>query len=113
MHNSGHHTIEANYSSQYDILWRIILGYPMGNTEMLRPSVLVNLVGEKGFNGPVTYEGIEEVLKIPNTYVHVYGKSETKPGRKMGHVTLIGNDRFDLIRKANHIKSTLRVISAS
>jgi 5-(carboxyamino)imidazole ribonucleotide synthase len=113
VHNSGHHTIEANHSSQYDILWRIILGYPMGNTEMLRPSVLVNLVGEKGFSGPVSYEGIEAVLKIQNTYVHIYGKRDTKPGRKMGHVTLTGNDRLDLMRKATVIKSTLKVISAS
>ena len=82
----------------------------MGNTEMLRPSVLVNLVGEKGFNGPVTYEGIEEVLKIPNTYVHVYGKSETKPGRKMGHVTILGKDRQGLIHTAHKIKQNLKVI---
>jgi 5-(carboxyamino)imidazole ribonucleotide synthase len=111
VHNSGHHTIEANQSSQYDMLWRIILGYPMGSTEMIRPSVLVNLIGEKGFIGPVSYEGIEEVLSIPNAYVHVYGKKETKPGRKMGHITMTGNDSGDLIRKASNLKNILRVIS--
>lgn len=111
VHNSGHHTIEANYSSQYDILWRIILGYPMGNTSLIKPAALVNLVGEKAFTGPAKYDGIREVLNMPNTYIHVYGKKETKPGRKMGHVTFIGDDKADLVRKATNLKKLLRVIS--
>jgi 5-(carboxyamino)imidazole ribonucleotide synthase len=111
VHNSGHHTIEANYSSQYDLLWRIILDYPLGNTELIKPSALVNLVGEKSYKGPARYDGIREVLNMPNTYLHVYGKKETKPGRKMGHVTFIGDDKADLMRKAANLKKMLKVIS--
>lgn len=111
VHNSGHHTIEANYCSQYDILWRILLGYPLGNTETIRNSALVNLVGEKDCSGDVKYEGIKEVLAMENTYIHLYGKKQTKPGRKMGHVTLLGNDTTDLIRKVQLIKDKLKVIA--
>ncbi|RYG37256.1 MAG: 5-(carboxyamino)imidazole ribonucleotide synthase, partial [Chitinophagaceae bacterium] len=87
VHNSGHHTIEAHYSSQFDMLWRVILGYPLGNTKPILPSIMVNIIGAEGHSGPVKYEGLEEVLKIENAFVHLYGKSETRPGRKMGHVT--------------------------
>ena len=109
VHNSGHHTIEANYSSQYDMLWRIMLEYPLGNSKEILPSAIVNLIGEEGFSGKPVYEGLEEVLKMPNTFVHIYGKKETKPGRKMGHVTIISNDYADLTYKANKIKHTLKV----
>jgi 5-(carboxyamino)imidazole ribonucleotide synthase len=111
VHNSGHHTIEAHDSSQYDMLWRILLGYPLGNTKALFPSALINLIGEKEYSGNVVYEGLEGVLKMEHTYVHLYGKKQTKPGRKMGHVTLTGTDRQDLIRKAHVVKRSLRVIS--
>ncbi|WP_232372979.1 5-(carboxyamino)imidazole ribonucleotide synthase [Pinibacter aurantiacus] len=111
VHNSGHHTIEAHYSSQYDMLWRILLGYPLGNTAAILPSSLVNLIGEKGYSGTVKYEGLDEVLKMDNVFVHLYGKKETKPGRKMGHVTVIANDKQELIHKANMVKRTLKVIS--
>src|SRR4029078_10318547 len=86
VHNSGHHTIEANYSSQFDMLWRVMLNYPLGNTNVSLPSILVNIVGAEGFSGEVKYEGLEEVLRIENAFVHLYGKRQTKPGRKMGHV---------------------------
>ncbi|MBC8033355.1 MAG: 5-(carboxyamino)imidazole ribonucleotide synthase [Chitinophagaceae bacterium] len=111
VHNSGHHTIEANYSSQYDMLWRILLGYPLGNTASILSSSLVNLIGEEGHTGEVHYEGIEEVLKLENTFIHLYGKKQTKPGRKMGHVTLLGKDRYDLVRNALEVKRLLKVIS--
>ncbi|MDH7461078.1 5-(carboxyamino)imidazole ribonucleotide synthase [Chitinophagaceae bacterium 26-R-25] len=111
VHNSGHHTIEAHYSSQYDMLWRILLGYPLGNTAAILPSSLVNLIGEKGHSGTVKYEGLDEVLKMDNVFVHLYGKKETKPGRKMGHVTVIANDKQELIHKANMVKRTLKVVS--
>lgn len=111
VHNSGHHTIEAHDSSQYDMLWRILLGYPLGNTKALLPSALINLIGEKEHSGNAVYEGLEEVIKMEQTYVHLYGKKQTKPGRKMGHVTLTGTDRQDLIRKAHVVKKTLRVIA--
>jgi 5-(carboxyamino)imidazole ribonucleotide synthase len=111
VHNSGHHTIEANSSSQYDMLWRIILGYPLGNTAAISPSALINLVGEKGFSGPACYEGLENILAMEDAYVHIYGKAETRPGRKMGHVTVLGKDRVDLVRKAKMVKDRLHVIS--
>jgi 5-(carboxyamino)imidazole ribonucleotide synthase len=111
VHNSGHHTIEAHYSSQFDMLWRIILNYPLGNTKAILPSVMVNLIGEEGFSGPVRYEGLEEVLRIDNAFLHLYGKSQTKPGRKMGHVTILSLEKQDLIHKANKVKQSLSVIS--
>jgi len=109
VHNSGHHTIEANYSSQYDMLWRIILEYPLGNSKEILPSAIVNLIGEECFTGKPVYDGLEEVLKMPNTFVHIYGKKDTKPGRKMGHVTILSKDYADLTYKANKIKHTLKV----
>ncbi len=109
VHNSGHHTIEANYSSQYDMLWRIILGYPMGNTDPILPSAIVNILGASGCSGKAVYQGLDEVLSMENVFVHLYGKAETKPGRKMGHVTIISNDYQDLTHKANKIKHILQV----
>ncbi len=111
VHNSGHHTIEANYSSQYDMLLRILLDYPMGNTDAILPSAIVNIVGSEGHTGAVYYEGLEEVLKMDNVFVHIYGKKQTKPGRKMGHVTIISKDYQDLTHKANKIKHTLKAIT--
>ena len=111
VHNSGHHTIEGNYSSQFDMLWRVILGYPMGNTEPILPGAIVNLVGAEGCNGEAHYEGLEEVLQMDNVFVHIYGKKETKAGRKMGHVTIISREKQDLVHKAHKIKNTLKVIS--
>ncbi len=111
VHNSGHHTIEANYCSQYDMLWRVILNYPLGNTEPILPSSIVNLLGAEGFAGDAKYEGLDDVLKMENVFVHLYGKAQTKPGRKMGHVTIISKDYHDLTHKANKIKHTLRVCS--
>lgn len=111
VHNSGHHTIEANYSSQFDMLWRVILGYPLGNTEAILPGAIVNLIGAEGSTGEAFYEGLEEVLQMDNVFVHIYGKEETKPGRKMGHVTIISREKQDLVYKAHKIKNTLRVIS--
>lgn len=112
VHNSGHHTIEANYSSQFDMLWRIILDYPLGNTKPIMPAAIVNILGEPGHEGSAYYEGLDEVLKMENVFVHLYGKKQTKPGRKMGHVTIISNDRQDLVYKANRIKKLLKVIKA-
>lgn len=111
VHNSGHHTIEANYSSQFDMLWRIMLNYPLGNTDHILPAAIVNLLGAEGFSGEAKYEGIDEILQMENVFVHLYGKKETRPGRKMGHVTIISSNRQDLTYKAHKIKHTLRVIS--
>jgi len=111
VHNSGHHSIEAHYSSQFDMLWRVMLGYPLGNTAAILPSIMVNIIGAEGYSGEADYEGLEEVLKIDNAFVHLYGKKQTKPGRKMGHVTVISKEKQDLLHKANKIKRTLIVKS--
>ncbi len=107
VHNSGHHTIEANYSSQFDMLWRIMLGYPLGNTKPILPAAIVNLLGEENNTGTAIYPGLEHVLQMENVFVHIYGKSQTKPGRKMGHVTILGNNREHLVSTAHKIKQTL------
>jgi len=110
-HNSGHHTIEANFTSQYEQHLRAILGLPLGDTALRQPAVMINLLGEKDYTGPVHYEGLEKVLTIPSAYVHIYGKTETKPFRKMGHVTVLGRGLDEARLKANEVKSKLRVIS--
>lgn len=107
VHNSGHHTIEAHYSSQFDMLWRIMLGYPLGNTDAILSSIMVNIIGADGYSGPVKYEGLDETLKIENAFVHLYGKKETRPGRKMGHVTIISKEKQDLLHQSNKVKRTL------
>jgi len=107
VHNSGHHTIEAHYSSQFDMLWRIMLGLPLGSTGMILPSIMVNILGAEGYNGQVKYEGLEEVMQMENAFVHLYGKKYTKPGRKMGHVTLINKEKQDLLYKSKQIKRIL------
>ena len=111
VHNSGHHTIEANFSSQFDMLWRVMLGYPLGNTKHIMPAAIVNLLGAEGFNGEAVYEGLEEVLKMENVFVHIYGKKQTKPGRKMGHITILSKDKQDLVYTANKIKQTMKISS--
>jgi 5-(carboxyamino)imidazole ribonucleotide synthase len=111
VHNSGHHTIEGNCSSQFDMLWRIMLDYPLGSTNILFPSALINIVGENGHTGPASYSGLTDILKIENAYVHMYGKSITKPGRKMGHVTIISKEKQELIHQALKVKHGLKVVS--
>ena len=111
VHNSGHHTIEANYSSQFDMLWRVILGYPLGNTDLILPGAIVNLLGSEGSEGEAHYEGLDDVLQMDNVFVHIYGKTDTKAGRKMGHVTIISREKQDLVHKAHKIRNTLKVIS--
>lgn len=107
VHNSGHHTIEAHYCSQFDMLWRIMLGYPLGNTKAIMSSIMINIVGSNEHNGPVQYEGLSDVLKIENAFIHLYGKKFTKPGRKMGHVTILSNEKQELIHQSNRVRSIL------
>jgi len=109
VHNSGHHTIEAHYSSQFDMLWRILLGYPLGNTKKIQSSIMVNLLGAEGYQGETVYEGLEEVLNIPNAFVHLYGKASTKPGRKMGHATVMSDEKQELLLQAKKIKRILSI----
>lgn len=111
VHNSGHHTIEANYSSQFDMLWRIMLDYPLGSTVQILPAAIVNLLGAQGYSGTAKYQGLNEILQLENIFVHIYGKKETKPGRKMGHITILSKERQELIHQANRIKQTVSVIA--
>jgi 5-(carboxyamino)imidazole ribonucleotide synthase len=108
-HNSGHQTIEGNITSQYEQHLRAILGLPPGDTAVTKPSVMVNLLGEKGFSGEAVYEGFEDTLAISGTHVHLYGKKFTKPFRKMGHVTVTGNTLNEAIEKARKVQLTLKV----
>jgi 5-(carboxyamino)imidazole ribonucleotide synthase len=98
-HNSGHLTIEAAMTSQFEQHLRTILGLPFGNCQFFHDAIMVNLVGAKGFHGPVVYEGMDDLLDISGLHVHLYGKVETRPMRKMGHITLVGSD-IDILRQA-------------
>jgi 5-(carboxyamino)imidazole ribonucleotide synthase len=111
VHNSGHHTIEANFCSQFDMLWRIMLDYPLGNPKHIVHAAMVNLIGTSGFSGEAHYEGIDDILKMENVFLHLYGKKETRPGRKMGHATILSPEKSDLVFKAKAIKQKLRIIS--
>lgn len=110
-HNSGHYSIEASYTNQFEQHLRSILNLPLGNTESKLAGIMVNLVGEEGFSGNVFYENIEEILQIDGVTPHIYGKKETRPFRKMGHVTIV-NKEIDKAREiAQKVKETIRVIS--
>jgi len=108
-HNSGHHTIEANATSQYEQHLRAILGLSPGKTDSILPAAMVNLLGEEGYSGIANYSGLEEVLAVAGTHVHLYGKKMTKPFRKMGHVTIVDNDIDSLKKKIDFVKKTLKV----
>jgi 5-(carboxyamino)imidazole ribonucleotide synthase len=110
-HNSGHQTIEANITSQYEQHLRAILNLPLGDTSMVMNSVMVNILGEPNYTGLARYEGLNEVLKLPGAHVHLYGKKLTKPFRKMGHVTIVDNDMESLRKKAKFVKDQLKVIA--
>jgi 5-(carboxyamino)imidazole ribonucleotide synthase len=110
-HNSGHPSIEANQTSQFEQHLRAILNLPLGSTHLVIPAVMVNLLGEEGHEGPVYYEGLESVLAIPGIHVHLYGKRQTKPFRKMGHVTIIDENEERLLEKMETVKQILKVKS--
>lgn len=110
-HNSGHQTIEANITSQYEQHLRAILNLPLGDTSMVLPGAMVNLLGEDGHSGIARYEGFQDVLSVPGVHVHLYGKKLTKPFRKMGHVTIVDRDISSLRQKVDFVKKTLKVIS--
>lgn len=108
-HNSGHHTIEACVTSQFEQHIRVITGLPLGSEKLLSPAVMLNLLGEPGFYGKPVYENLDKVLAIPGVSVHIYGKKETFPLRKMGHVTVLGETLQEAIKKATIIKEILKV----
>ena len=109
-HNSGHQTIEGNVVSQFEQHLRAIFNQPLGNTTCLSNAIMINVLGEAGYEGPAVYQGIEKVLECAGVYVHLYGKALTKPFRKMGHVTVVDDDREKAIEKARFVQETLKVV---
>ena len=110
-HNSGHQTIESCITSQFNQHLRAILDLPLGNTSLVTPATMVNLLGEDGFTGMAKYQGLTSVLEMKGAHVHLYGKLITKPFRKMGHVTITGKKRKKLKEKAKFVKETLKIVS--
>jgi 5-(carboxyamino)imidazole ribonucleotide synthase len=110
-HNSGHYSIEASYTSQFENHLRAILDLPLGNTASKVAGIMVNLVGEEGFSGQVVYENIEKIMAIDGVTPHIYGKRQTRPFRKMGHVTIVNEDMVEARRIAEVVKNSIRVIS--
>jgi len=112
-HNSGHQTIEGNYTCQFEQHIRAILDLPLGSTKNKLSSVMVNLVGEEGYEGNVIYENINDILKLKGVTPHIYGKKETRPFRKMGHVTIVHENLTEAKNIAKQVKETIKVISES
>ncbi len=110
-HNSGHQTINASYTSQYEQHLRAIMDMPLGSTFTKKPSAMVNLLGEEGYTGMAVYQGLEDILKVDGVNLMLYGKKITKPHRKMGHVTIIGDDYRSLVEKVELVKKTIKVVS--
>ena len=108
-HNSGHQSIEGNYTSQYEQLLRAIFNLPLGDTHSISNAVMINLLGEKGFEGSAEYEGLDEALALDGVYLHLYGKKITKPFRKMGHVIILDDDREKAIEKARFVQNIIKV----
>lgn len=108
-HNSGHHTIEAAVTSQYEQLNRILLNLPLGNTEFLRPAVMVNLIGPPDVHGNYMISGLEKAMSIPGFYLHLYKKDQSRPGRKMGHFTVIAETLDKAIENAMQIKDWIKI----
>ena len=110
-HNSGHQSIEGNYTSQFAQHLRAILNLPLGNTDIKVPSVMLNLLGEEDANGTACYEGFQEILQEKGVYPHLYGKEQVKPFRKMGHITILDEDLEKAKAKAKKIKTIVKVTS--
>jgi 5-(carboxyamino)imidazole ribonucleotide synthase len=108
-HNSAHYSIEACENSQFQQHINSILNLKLGSCKSNSNAIMVNLVGEKGYSGPVIYQGIEEAMEQSNVSVHIYGKSNTKPNRKMGHVTVTDEDLKNGLKKAKSIKNLIKV----
>ena len=110
-HNSGHHTIEANFTSQFEQHLRAVMNWPLGNPGLRCPAAMINLLGEDGYEGTALVEGLAEALSESGVYLHLYGKKYTKPFRKMGHVTLLGEDIQEVKAKAQRIKELIKIKS--
>ncbi len=111
VHNSGHHTIEANITSQFEQHWRAILNLPLGDPAIIKPGVMINLLGDFGYTGLAIYEGLDDIMKFSGVHVHLYGKLQTKPFRKMGHITIIDDDITKAKQKARLVKNTIKVVA--
>ncbi|WP_419870318.1 5-(carboxyamino)imidazole ribonucleotide synthase [Chryseobacterium sp. CT-SW4] len=109
LHNSGHQSQEGNANSQFEQMYRVVKNLPLADTDTFTYSGMLNLVGAEGFSGKVIYDGLDEVLKLPKTYVHLYGKTETKPGRKMGHINVLADSREELMDKLIKVKAMVKV----
>ncbi|BDB52628.1 5-(carboxyamino)imidazole ribonucleotide synthase [Flavobacterium ammonificans] len=109
-HNSGHYSIEASYTSQFENHLRAILNLPLGNTDSKAAGIMVNLVGSEGYSGQVIYENIEKILEWDGVTPHIYGKKQTRPFRKMGHVTIVNKDVNEARKIAEQVKNTIKVI---
>ena len=109
-HNSGHHTIEACVTDQFQQHLRAILGLPLGDTRQLSPAAMVNLLGEPGYAGRPVISGLAAALAVPGVCVHVYGKAVTKPGRKMGHLTVLDETTEAACAKAGQVKKMIKVL---
>lgn len=112
-HNSGHHTIEANFTSQFEQHLRSVMNWPLGDPALRCPAAMVNLLGEDGFSGPVLIEGKEEALSEKGVYIHMYGKKLTKPFRKMGHVTVLDENVDNLKKRAQRLKELIKIKSTT
>jgi 5-(carboxyamino)imidazole ribonucleotide synthase len=110
-HNSGHQTIRANATSQYEQHWRAILNMPLASTQQLSPAAMVNILGADGYSGPTHYEGLKETMQLSGVFPFLYGKKTTKPFRKMGHITIIDDSIEKVKEKAYVVKSLLKVVS--
>lgn len=110
-HNSGHHTIESCNSSQFDQQLRALLNLPLGNTDLRKKAAMVNVVGAENFSGKVIYKGIDKIVELDDVYIHLYGKEETRPGRKMGHISILGNSIDEIKTKIDFIKENFEIIS--
>jgi 5-(carboxyamino)imidazole ribonucleotide synthase len=108
-HNSGHHTIETIETSQFEQHWRAVLNLPLGNTRLLSPSVLLNILGEKGQTGIAQYENFDHVFQTAGAHLHLYGKTTTKPFRKMGHLTVADKSLEKALEKTLNLKKILKV----
>ena len=111
LHNSGHQSQEGNTNSQFEQMYRVVKNLPLADTDAITYSGMLNLVGAEGHAGKVVYQGMEDVLRLPETYVHLYGKTETKPGRKMGHINVLADSREELMEKLVKVKGMVKVIA--
>ena len=110
-HNSGHHTIECNVTSQFEQHMRSVLNLPLGDTRTIQPGVMINLLGEKGYQGSVIYQGLENAIAIPGVKPHIYGKTETKSFRKMGHITIVAPTLEEAKTNGRKVKELVKVIA--